>query len=347
MSLGPLMMDLSSLALSEDEALLLQHPWIGGVILFARNYENPEQLIELTASIREANPDLLIAVDQEGGRVQRLQEGFTPLPPMRKLGELYDKDPQDAGVLAEITGWLMATEVLSVGIDFSFAPVLDLDYGVSEVIGTRAFHSDPMVVTQLAHAFISGMQSAGMQAVGKHFPGHGAIAPDSHLEIVEDDRSFGEIENEDIQPFRRLISADLTGIMPAHIIFPKVDPMPVGFSPYWLKTVLRNDLNFEGVIFSDDLSMQGASIIGSLIERTEKALSAGCDMALICNHREGLLEVLNHFENKPLPLLNERLVKMRGIEKLTREVMLENPNWQHARHKVLKLVNDKTKDETK
>ena len=335
MSLGPLMIDLTGQVLTEEEQGLLQHPWAGGVILFARNFGNVEQLIELTASIREVNPDLLIAVDQEGGRVQRFQDGFTPLPPMRTIGELYDKDPQEAGVLAEVCGWLMATEILSVGVDFSFAPVLDLDHGLSAVIGNRAFHSDPAVVTQLAYTFIDGMLNAGMQAVGKHFPGHGGVAPDSHTDIVKDPRSLKALEASDLIPFQRLIPHHLVGIMPAHIIFSNIDSQPVGFSPYWLQTLLREKFNFQGVIFSDDLTMEAASVAGTLIERTAQALSAGCDMALICNHRPGVLEVFDHYEKVPVQAHTERLVKMRGIDKLPRAVMLENPNWQHARERVL------------
>ncbi|OGT30309.1 MAG: beta-N-acetylhexosaminidase [Gammaproteobacteria bacterium RIFCSPHIGHO2_12_FULL_35_23] len=330
-NIGPLMIDLAGLELTEEEVELLAHPLVGGVILFSRNYQSAEQVMVLTAAIRQINPNLLIAVDQEGGRVQRFREGFTRLPAMRRLGELYDKDPNRASQLVETCGWLMAMELLAVGVDFSFAPVLDLDLGESVVIGDRAFHSDPEVVINLAQLFIYGMEKAGMASTGKHFPGHGSVALDSHVDIPIDERSYAAIVERDLKPFLGLISAGLNAIMPAHIIFPAVDQLPVGFSKKWLQTILRGQLNFEGVIFSDDLVMEGAKVVGNIVKRAELALAAGCDMLLICNHRTSVLELLEAWQSKinNFPY-SPRLKKMRGLPNYTREILLENPNWQQA-----------------
>src|SRR3990167_6317316 len=330
--IGPLMIDIAGMQLSEDDLELLAHPLVGGIILFTRNYESPEQITTLINAIRQVNPYLLIAVDQEGGRVQRFRNGFTRLPAMRKFGELYDLDQQRARVLTETCGWLMAVELLAVGVDFSFAPVLDLDLGASVVIGDRAFHSDPAVVTDLAQLFIYGMLKAGMQATGKHFPGHGSVALDSHIDVPVDERNFLAIQQRDLKPFARLITAGLAALMPAHIIFPAVDDKPVGFSKQWLQTILRQQLRFNGVIFSDDLMMEGAKVIGTIEERAELALAAGCDMLLICNHRPSVIELLDVWKGKADTFAySERLENMRGVSKYTREILSENPNWQHAR----------------
>lgn len=289
------MLDLEGTALADDERALLRSPAVGGLILFSRNIVDPAQVAALVAELRAVRPDLLIAVDQEGGRVQRLRNGFVRLPPMRVFGEWWDRDRDAAVAAASDCGWLMAAEVLGVGIDISFAPVLDLDFGRSAVIGDRAFHRDPAAVTALAGAFIHGMNEAGMQATGKHFPGHGFVAADSHVEIPRDTRVISELEADDLVPFRRLASR-LGGVMPAHVIYGSVAPEPAGFSHYWLQDVLRAALGFSGVIFSDDLSMEGATVAGSFTDRARAALDAGCDMVLVCNHREGAIEVLRYLE---------------------------------------------------
>lgn len=276
---GSLMLDIAGTWLCAEDRQILRQPEVGGLILFARNIEDPRQVRELCLAIRSLRPDLLLAVDQEGGRVQRLRQGFVRLPAMRDLGSA-----PDAVALAGHCGWLMASEVLAAGLDFSFAPVLDLDHGRSTVIGSRAFGSDPARVAELAGAFIDGMHAAGMAATGKHFPGHGWPEADSHVAIPRDERSLETIRACDLQPFARL-AGRLDGIMPAHVIYPQVDEQPAGFSPRWLQDILRGELGYRGAIFSDDLSMAGAHVAGAADARVAAALGAGCDMALVCNDR--------------------------------------------------------------
>ncbi|MES3041724.1 MAG: beta-N-acetylhexosaminidase [Pseudomonadota bacterium] len=292
MTRGPLMVDVGGLTLTAEDKEVLTHPEVGSVILFSRNVDTHRQIAELTAAMRSVRPELWIAVDQEGGRVQRFREGFTRLPAMRLFGHQYDQDPAAALAAASTCGELMAREVRAVGVDFSFAPVLDLDVGVSGVIGDRAFHTDPAAATALVRAFMQGMKAAGMMTIGKHFPGHGSVAADSHFALPVDDRSWAEIDAYDLQPFRAL-AHELDGIMPAHVVYPQVDPLPAGFSSFWLKTVLREQLGFQGLIFSDDLCMEGAAGIGSMAERRDLALAAGCDVVLICNNRDAVLGVLS------------------------------------------------------
>lgn len=286
------MVDVAGLTLTAEDKEVLAHPEVGSVILFSRNVDTPEQIAELTAAMRAVRPELWIAVDQEGGRVQRFREGFTRLPAMRQFGHQYDQDPLAALAAASACGELMAREVRAVGVDFSFAPVLDLDVGVSGVIGDRAFHTEPAAATALVRAFMQGMKAAGMMTIGKHFPGHGSVAADSHFALPVDDRSWAEIDAYDLQPFRSL-ALELDGIMPAHVVYPQVDPLPAGFSSFWLKTVLREQLGFQGLIFSDDLCMEGAAGIGNMIERKDLASAAGCDVVLICNNRDAVLSVLS------------------------------------------------------
>jgi beta-N-acetylhexosaminidase len=293
--LGPVMLDVVGTTLSADDVRRIQHPLTGGVILFARNYENRAQLIALTEAIHAARPGVLIAVDHEGGRVQRFKtDGFTKLPAMRKLGALWDRDVLAATKAATDVGFVLAAELRACGVDLSFTPVLDLDYGSSGVIGDRAFHRDARVVTLLAKSLNHGLALAGMANCGKHFPGHGFAEADSHVAIPVDERSSKDILAEDAAPYGWL-GLSLAGVMPAHVIYPKVDKQPAGFSRKWL-SILRNDMRFQGVIFSDDLSMEGASVAGSVVDGAHAALSAGCDMVLICNSpdkADQLLEGLN------------------------------------------------------
>ncbi|MCV6590038.1 MAG: beta-N-acetylhexosaminidase [Marinobacterium sp.] len=292
MNPGALMLDLEGLVLTEDERSLLQQPEVGGLILFARNIESYAQLKALVVSIRDVAPNILIAIDQEGGRVQRLKDQVALLPPMASLGEIADAG--EAQRAARQLGLLMAWELRQLDIDISFAPVLDLDFGHSAVIGDRAFARDAVRVVELAGAFIEGMARAGMAATGKHFPGHGWVEADSHLAVLVDERPLAEIERQDLLPFIRLVRKGMQGIMPAHVIYSAVDEAPAGFSPFWLQQVLRGQLGFDGVIFSDDLTMEGASIAGGYPERAAQALAAGCDMLLVCNNRAAALEVLGY-----------------------------------------------------
>lgn len=273
------MLDIAGTWLTAEDRQLLRQPQVGGLILFARNIESPRQVRELSMAVRAVRPDVLLAVDQEGGRVQRLRQGFIRLPAMAAIAT-----KPDAEQLAEHCGWLMATEVLAVGLDLSFAPVLDLDFQRSKVVGSRSFNGDPQRAAVLAGAFIRGMQAAGMAATGKHFPGHGWAEADSHVAIPVDERSLDEIRAADLLPFK-LLSKQLAAVMPAHVIYPQVDALPAGFSRRWLQDILRGELQFSGVIFSDDLSMAGAHVVGDAASRIEAALSAGCDMGLVCNDR--------------------------------------------------------------
>ncbi len=313
--LGPVVTDVSGLQLGADDIARLQHPLVGAVILFARNYASPEQLKQLTASIHALRePALPIAVDHEGGRVQRFREGFTAIPPMRALGELWQVGAEEARRAATACGYVMGAELAAHGVDFSFAPVLDLDWGESGVIGNRAFHRQPEIVAALAAALIQGLREAGVANCGKHFPGHGFVRADSHHEIPRDSRSFKEISEEDLRPFQSL-SRQMDSVMPAHVIYEKVDAHPAGFSRHWLQTVLREQLGFSGIIFSDDLSMEGASVAGGFAARALAALAAGCDMVLLCNDPSGcdaLLAGLSASELRPGEDLAKRLQRMRA-----------------------------------
>jgi beta-N-acetylhexosaminidase len=314
MKLGPVMVDVAGVELAADDMERLQHPQVGGVILFARNFAAPLQLIQLAHAIRELrSPHLLIAVDHEGGRVQRFKHGFTAIPPMRALGTLWDRDPAQALAAARGCGFVIASELQAHGVDFSFTPVLDVDYGESGVIGDRALHSDPHTIAVLAEALQAGLAAAGMTSVGKHFPGHGYVRADSHLEVPVDDRTMAEIVAADLVPFQRLARSSMGGIMPAHVVYPKVDSRPAGFSSVWLQKILRDKLGFEGLIFSDDLSMEGASTAGGVMGRAHAALNAGCDMVLLCNDARAQDTLLEGLERRPIaPTLARRLERMRG-----------------------------------
>ncbi len=339
MSLGPIMMDLRGTTLEDDERELLLHPLVGGIIYFSRNYESPEQIAALSKEIHGLrDPCLLIAVDHEGGRVQRFQDGFTRLPALQLIGECYNKDKKAGLKLAEKAGWLMAIELRAVDIDFSFAPVLDVSKGVSQVIGDRSFHRDPECVAELSRAYMHGMRDAGMAAVGKHFPGHGAVKEDSHLAIPFDRRRFEDIQMDDMVSFERLIHAGLAGIMPAHVIYPAVDDKPAGFSSIWLRNILRQQLEFQGVIFSDDISMAGAEVVGGYVERAHCALEAGCDMVLVCNNPEAAIEVLDNLEVDPDPASQSRLIRMHGKHEIDIAKLKNDETWQAVSTEIAGLV---------
>jgi len=326
------MLDLQGTCLSDHERKTLAHPCVGGVILFTRNYEAPEQVSLLIDEIRSARGcDLLIAVDQEGGRVQRFRPGLTSLPAAASYAANDGEDTAKALKQAASAGWLMASELLALGVDFSFAPVLDVDCGISEIIGDRAFSDRPEIVAELALAFRAGMNRAGMAAVGKHFPGHGGVALDSHLALPEDKRSFEQILARDLLPFRKLIDAGLEGIMPAHVVYSEVDSRPAGFSLFWIEEVLRLRLGFAGAVFSDDLSMEGAAFAGGYAERAKKALAAGCDMVLVCNRPDAAEEVLEALRKWDYdPVRRQRLLAMRARRRVDRSVLLSSAQWRRA-----------------
>jgi beta-N-acetylhexosaminidase len=307
---GPLLIDIAGTALTDIDRQLLKHPAVGGMILFARNIVSPSQVMDLVKEIRSVSPDLLISVDQEGGRVQRLIQGFTRLPPLANLGALYDKDPDAALQSAQQLGWLMAAEVKAIGIDLSFAPVLDLNLNRNQVIGNRAFHSNPKIVSRLAREYCLGMKKAGMATVGKHFPGHGYVTLDSHHALPEDDRACEQVLA-DAQTFIDLMPY-LTAIMPAHIIYHAFDKNPVTFSSHWLQTLLRQQFQYSGIVISDDLSMAGAKCYPSVIDAARCALSAGCDLLLVCNDRDAVDSLVEPVAGLPISL--NRQTKIRQLQ---------------------------------
>lgn len=330
MTLGPLMIDIGGLELDSEDREILRHPLVGGVILFSRNFESPEQLERLVSEIHDLRtPPLLVATDQEGGRVQRFNGGFTELPAAQQIGRRYDVDPRQAERLSRHCGWLMAAELRAVGVDFSFAPVVDLDWGMSEVVGDRAFHRDPQVVGALANAFMVGMRKAGMVATGKHFPGHGAVAADSHEELPIDRRAYADIA-EDMQPYERLVAAGLPGVMAGHVLYPEIDDLPASFSRHWLQEELRERLDFRGVVFSDDLNMAAAAEQGSMSDRCAASLEAGCDMVLICNNRAGVMEVLDAMNEYSSPVSQIRLVRMHGRSMPPWDELRATPQWEKS-----------------
>lgn len=291
---SPLMIDIAGLELTAEDVEVIKHPKVGGLILFTRNYQDKNQLAALTNSIRSIKPKILIGVDHEGGRVQRFRDGFTLLPPAREFGRLYDKNPSNAE--AELRRYVTTaiSELYAVGIDCSFAPVLDVDYGSSSVIGDRSFHSDPAIVARLGAVYIDAVHAVKGFAIGKHFPGHGAAINDTHTAIATDERAYAGIEKNDLLPYKIAIKHNIDGVMASHVIYQQVDPMPATFSSYWLKNILREKLNFQGIIFSDDLTMQAASFAGDISARVQLALEAGCDMVLICNNRNGVLKIIKN-----------------------------------------------------
>jgi beta-N-acetylhexosaminidase len=329
-SLGPLMVDIPGKTLTPEDRDVLRHPLVGSVILFTRNYADPQQLEALVADIRGLrSPPLLVAVDHEGGRVQRFRSGFSVLPAMRRVGQEYDLDHQQGLAMARSLAWLMAIELRVVGIDYSFAPCVDLDYGVSEIIGDRAFHSDPEIVARLALAFVQGMRQAGMAATAKHFPGHGAVVADSHLALPVDRRTLADI-TADLLPYRRLIPNDLAAIMMGHVLFPEVDSVPASFSRRWVTNFLRGELDFRGVVFADDLTMEGASAMGGVVERAEAALAAGCDVLPVCNRRESVIALLDGLKSSPGPASQMRVLRMRGKEAPSRAELLASSEYRDS-----------------
>jgi beta-N-acetylhexosaminidase len=312
---GPVVVDVLGPVLTDEDRERIRHPAAGAVILFARNYENPEQLAQLTADIeREREPALPVCVDHEGGRVQRFKDGFTVIPPMRTLGKLWDRDRQAGRDAAMSIGYVIASELGAHGLDFSFTPVLDLDYGGSSVIGDRALHFDPTAVGALGACLVRGLAQGGVAAVAKHFPGHGYATADSHVAVPRDERAFKEIARKDIVPYKAVIEAGLAAVMPAHVIYPQVDEQPAGYSKHWLQEVLRGKLGFQGIVFSDDLSMEGAAVAGGPPERARAAIGAGCDMVLLCNNPKGLDELLESLKEMTLskPERLERMKKQGG-----------------------------------
>lgn len=328
--IGPIMIDIAGTTLSQYDKEKIAHPNTGAIILFARNYETPEQIAELNQQIKASRKgSILIAVDQEGGRVQRFQNGFTRLPP----AATYAEQPE----LTENAGWLMAVELLSSGVDFSFAPVLDIDCGVSEIIGNRSFSQDTGQTCRLTSHYRKGMRSAGMAAIGKHFPGHGAVALDSHLALPVDDRDFDTILNKDILPFKQLINEGLEGIMPAHVVYPAIDELPAGFSAIWINEILRQQLGFSGAVFSDDLSMEGAATVGEFSERAKLARQAGCDMLLVCNNEAAAEQVLDSTPIDNNMLREQRLLAMLGKATMTQQELKKNIKWQTTSRQITEL----------
>ncbi len=308
---GPVFLGVEGPRLSADDRERLGHPLTGGVILFTRNFESSPQLKALTAEIHALRtPQLLVAVDHEGGRVQRFRDGFTAIPPMRTLGELWERDVAGAAREAARLGRVLAGELRAHGIDFSFTPVLDLDHGASAVIGDRAFHRNPNAVAHLAAALLDGLRAGGMAGVGKHFPGHGHVAADSHTDLPVDERAFAAIAAEDLVPFGALVQRGLEAIMPAHVVYPDVDAEPAGYSRKWLQEILRGRLGFDGLIFSDDLGMAGAAGAGDLVARAEASLAAGCDMVLACNDFAAADLLLATWTPAPNPDLARRIAAM-------------------------------------
>ncbi len=325
------MLDLEGCHLSEEERDILCHPLVGGVVLFSRNFESIEQLSRLVADVHGLRePRLLIAVDQEGGRVQRFRNGFTRLPAPACFGQQYDEDPSRALRLAESFGWVLAAELRSIGLDFSFAPVLDLARHSEGAIGDRAFHRDPQVVAELARSYMRGASRAGMAVVGKHFPGHGSVTGDSHLALPVDRRSWATLMEADLLTFERMIHYGLPAIMTAHLRFPAVDPEVVTFSLRWLREILRGQLGFKGALFSDDLGMAAAAEAGDVTQRIDAALAAACDMTLICNNRDGVIRALNELNRAPDALSHARLVRMHGKKGRSREALEKDPIYQRA-----------------
>lgn len=341
---GPVMADVAAYCLTEEEKQRLLDPSIGGVILFRRNFENVGQLKALVQEIKALRtPELIIAVDHEGGRVQRFIEGFTRLPAMNTLGQIWDTEGEAAAKeKAEQVGWVLATELTACGIDLSFTPVLDLDWGTCSVIGNRSFHRNADTVTQLALALQKGLNRGGMKSCGKHFPGHGFVEGDSHLVQPEDTRSLAELEAADMIPFRALSGAGMAAVMPAHVVYPQIDGKPAGFSEKWLKQILRQDIGFKGVIFSDDLTMEGAGAAGGIKERANASFTAGCDIVLVCNRPDLVDELRDGFQIPVNPDLANRWQYMANtLGKEAAQAVMQTPDFQAAQAMTAQLATPK------
>jgi beta-N-acetylhexosaminidase len=340
-AVGPLVFDLLGKELSGEEKEILTHPAVGGLIFFARNYESPQQITQLCSAVRAARKTpILICVDQEGGRVQRFREGFTRIPSMGELGKLYDLAPEKAFALATTCGWVMAAELLNVGVDLSFAPVLDVDLKINPAIGNRAFHQQHAVIVNLAKALTAGMRATGMAAVGKHFPGHGSVMIDSHLDLPIDTRPYEEIAEADMPPFVDMIRHGIEGLMAAHILFSEVDATAVGFSSKWLKDILRKQLKFSGIVFSDDLSMEGGKIAGDHPQRVEAALKAGCDMALLCNNRAAFIKTLDTINTEKYKLDASKVAPLRGHFSLIPPALMNSKSWREKSNLINEFVGE-------
>lgn len=337
-SIGALIIDLQGKTLAPDERDLLAHPLVGGVILFTRNYENRAQLTALCQAIRAARPQpLLIMADQEGGRVQRFIPEFTRLPAMGIFGKLHHDQPEKARQLIKTCGWLMAAELLTAGIDMSLAPVLDINKGISGVIGDRAIHKDKNIVIELGAAFIDGLREAGMAATGKHFPGHGSVTLDSHVAMPVDERPLAAVMADDIVPFAALAKQGLSAVMAAHLIFPAIDDRPVGFSPVWLQDILRQQLGFTGAILSDDLNMEGANISANYADRVTAAREAGCDFALLCNQREGVIQAIDKLAHQQHQVSEATWRHLRGNPARLQVKLEDDPRWHSARQSLANI----------
>ena len=328
MTLGPLMVDLKGVTVAPEERELLRHPLVGGVMLFARNYSDPEQLTTLVAALHALRtPRLIVGVDQEGGRVQSFVQGFSRLPPMRRIGQEYDLNPRAGLRMARNLGWLMAAELRAHGVDLSFGPVVDLDYGVSETLGDRSLHRRAEAVGPLAVAYVHGMRDAGMAATAKHFPGQGAVVADPQQTLPVDRRDLPDL-TDDMTPYRALIANGLPAVTVAHVLFPAVDSAPASLSGHWIRDVLRGEMRFQGVVFADNLSMgAAAAALGDVVDRARQALSAGCDMLPVCNDRPGVEALLRRLDVDPEPASRMRLVRLHGRDGKTREQLKTMPEW--------------------
>lgn len=332
------MIDFAGTELTPEDREVLRHPLVGSIILFSRNYVDPGQLERLVGEIHALrDPPLVVAVDHEGGRVQRFRKQFTVLPAARQIGHQYEIDAPDGLDMARSCGWLLAAELRAVGVDLSFAPVVDLDYAVSDVIGDRAYHRNANAVGALASACMAGMREAGMASVAKHFPGHGAVVADSHFALPVDRREFTDLDA-DLAPYRRLIANGLVGVMAAHVQFPALDELPASLSRRWIAGVLRAELGFYGVVFADDLNMAGATVVGPMIRRAELALDAGCDVLPVCNNRPGVVELLENLGREPNPVSQARLVRLHGRPSPARDALLASSRWQAANNRVLQAA---------
>ena len=337
MSLGPLLVDVAGTALTAEDRDLLRHPLVGGVILFTRNYVDVMQLRTLVSDIHALRePRLLVTVDHEGGRVQRFREGFTVLPPARLFGQIHDRDPKEAARLTELSAWLLSAELRACGVDLSFAPVVDLDFGASSVIGDRAFHADPAVVAELSRSWVLGMRRAGMGACAKHFPGHGYVQGDSHLMLPVDPRPLETLRHKDMVSYERLFRLDLPSVMMAHVVYEQVDELPASLSKRWIADELRQRMRFDGVVFCDDLSMRGAEKAGDYLDRAAAALEAGCDMLPVCNNRAGVEAIIRGLKTAPNPVSQWRLTRLHGGESPSWDVLRAGADWRHAHSELSK-----------